>query len=324
MHILSHKFVRVDKKMWVCVPQSYHPINMGVLSEGDSSFNLSNYVSEGTPGSGFFMHQTESRSYHKYCLALQAAERPSYWKMLTGKEFSFKKEIKRVDSAHAATLGNHETSQSILTKELILSSYRSCLDIIAVAEETNRVCDAVHRMAHIYTSDHRYSHVLHRYRRQLSLIEREVRATQLDLAKMYPAEMIDRYREVTAKFLVMAQKCRRIWDLTSPGQDGHRLAHVYFDNGIFDYMQVKGYISKMNTGRGETYYLLPEHILRARSTTDFELLPLNNISFMFHPVGDNVQSEVAIPELGLSFRFSKINEVKEFVDAINNYIATLQ
>lgn len=319
MSLLPIKIIRAHKGEWVWIQSYPMPSTLGVLNAADTNFNLSNYVSLGAPGFGFYVHSTDSHSYHNYYRDMRDESAYSYKKMLLGKNFSFSKAIKEVKKLYDEEQKKSHDDGTKLSKDQILYSYMNCLKVTERAEYEERVYMALRHKSRMFGSNRRLQESSGHHRRVMSSMEHEMRTAQIDLTTIYSPEQLERYKNVGSAFEEMFMSCRRIWDLTTHNVEGHHHAHVYFDMGVFDFIQVPGYFPLMNDGRGVHYFILPEHIVVARSATDFDMVPLKKVSFIFHIARTEPQSEFTVPELGLSFRFSKFEKIKDFVETINAY-----
>ncbi|MBP9990888.1 MAG: hypothetical protein KBT45_05620 [Bacteroidales bacterium] len=323
MSLFPQKLIRAHGGELVFI-QSF-PMNsmLGVLNASDTNYNLSNYISLGYPGMGFYVHSTDSHSYHNYCRDMREASAPSYKKMLKNKNFSYSKTRKEAKRLYNLESAKTQTDNTKISKDQILYSYINCLKVAERAEYEERVYLALRKKSRLFGSNRKLQDSSQHHRRVMASMAHEMRTAQIDLTTIYSPELLERYHKMASAFESMFKCCRRIWDLTTHNVEGHHHAHVYFDMGVFDFVQIPGYVPLMNDGKGVHYFIMPEHIVVARTATDFDMVPLKDVSFIFHIARTEPQSEFAVPELGLSFRFSKFDPIKDFVEEINRYKETL-
>lgn len=305
MKILPFKLKRLYDGKWIFVSQYFRYSDFGISRIGEHNFHVSQYIPSKTPGTGFYAHISESSSYQHFCRTRQKLTKQSYWRLLTGQDFSFSREIKLVEQALAST------SDSM--RKRMFETYRNCLFLAREAEEVERIVIALRKKIHNHHS-HRYSHALKHYKHRMLSLEHEIDNIRFNLKEYCDDELLKRYSTMAQAFGEMTH-CRRVWDLTTPGKHGQKHAQVFFDMANFNYILSSCYLPLMRDAQGNEFYILPDVLLKVRSSVDFESIPLKDLSILFHPVGDGVQSEFNIPELGLSFRFSSTDRVTKFVEA---------
>lgn len=307
MKILPYKINRVYDDTWVVVSQHFKYSDFGVSRNEDHGFHVVQYVPSPVAGTGFYSHTSESSSYQRFCRNEQSKIHTNYWTLLTGKEFSFKKELKKVERAMGET-------DNPMCKRLF-ETYRNCLLMGSEAEKTSRYIDALRRSIHGH-HNHKHSHALKHYKHQLLNLEREIDNIRFDVRDYCDEERYEKFQTMAKAFADLC-KCRRIWDLTTPGRHGQGYKQVFFDMGTFNYIYSPDYLPMIRDGRGGHYYIFPDAIIRYRSSVDFDMVKLSDISVITHPVGDGVQSEMNFPEIGLSFRFSSTERVGKLTKALH-------
>lgn len=294
--------------MRIPVSQYFSYNTFGILGNYDAKYHYVKYVCTGTVGTGFFIRDTESQSYNEFVKEQRKITKRSYWKMLFGKEFSFKKEIARVNSALT------ETNDPL--RRRIFDSYLNCLTLASNEEVIERIADGLRKKLHGRPNS-KYSSPLKHYKNRIQGLEHEIRLTQVNVKDLCTEEQLEAYGGMVMAF---RETCtvRRIWDLSVPGKDGHRHKQVFWDLGVFDFIQSPWYLPVMRDGNGLCYYWLPTCVIKARTSVDFDILPYSSLSMMHHPVGDGTQSDINLPEMGIAFRFSNIEKVEGFYKAFIN------
>lgn len=305
MPLLPKKLVRLynGKRILVSNHVNY-PVEMSASME-KSALGVGHFIPSPVFGTGFYMHMTESSSYTKYCFQQQQRVRHSYWRLLLGKEFSVKKEVARIESV---TIDQQDN-----LRNRILESYRNSLLVADQLDNASRIVVELRRIVHKY-HNRGYSSLLKHYKHEVSSIEHRLKNVQFKLSDNYDAKQIELYNTLCDVFIELT-KCRRIWDINAPGSEGEAHAKVFFDMSMFDFITSSKGIPMLRTGRGKAYFLLPDCFIKADSSVDFETIPLSTLSILSHLVGDGVQSEIHIPELSLSFRFSSIRRADAFVQS---------
>ena len=108
-----------------------------------------------------------------------------------------------------------------------------------------------------------------------------------------------------------------------------------FDMGVFDYIRCEDYLPMMRDVNGTVYYILPDVLVVARGTVDFDLVPLKTLTVvsqelsieeptesMMNRIGD-AASMIKIPELNLDYYFNHVHPVVDFVNALDRMKETL-
>lgn len=307
MKILPKKLMRVSDRVVIPVSQYFAYSTFGVLGNYVNQYHYINFLCDGTVGTGFFVRDTESQSYQDFCREFRKKIKPNYWRFVTGREFSFKKEMKRVHDALT------ETDDPI--RRRILDTYFNCLTIAKDEEVMERIVASL-RYYIKGRPNKKLTGPLKHYKNRIAALEHEIRLTQLNVKDSCNEEQHERFGQMARAFNEMCS-VRRIWDLSVPGKDGHRHKQIFWDLGMFDFIQSAWYLPMMRDGKGMKYFILPTYLIRVRSSVDFDLIPLSKISMLFHPVGDGTQADINIPELGLAFRFSNIAKVESFHKAFD-------
>lgn len=303
---------------------------------------IGQFVVEGTPGTGFFIRNTESHSYRRFVSACRKKNEQSVWTLLSGKEPDFEKEYKRVEQAYA-TVDNEK-------KQRILSYYQNVIALAKDEELLQRIVRAVKdKMGH--RPNKRLVSVLTHYKSSIAGMERDVRAAQLNYANIMTDEQKKDWKKVVEAFHMLVDS-RRIWSVFSQGGEP-AYQQVFFDMGIFDYVQSPGDTPVIRDHRDKRFYIYPDGIVAARSSVDFDFYGLGDYSVQFNVVdistlavrpkfnshkhkhkGNShtdalstlygttraqVVGELYIPELDLRFFVNHTGPAEDFFKAFNDY-----
>lgn len=267
--------MKVATDMRVLVSNHYKPTGFAIRGKYDIAYKSGQFIETDGPGTGFFVRNSSSHAYRDFVKSIARSNRQSYWKMLLGKEFSFDDEIA------AASEALRQAGDGV--KNLILEGYVNTLPYAKEAELGERIIrgikDRSHRHKHHLNSYQ--TGVLTSYKSRVAKLGHDVRKIQLHISQICPEERYNRFCDVVKAFSNAASS-HRIWhvqDNDLHANTRHEL--VYFDLGIFDFFQTPMSTPMMRTTTGETYYLYPDFILRARKTTDFDIIPLKEVNFIY-------------------------------------------
>ena len=231
------------------------------------------YVCEGAPGTGFFIRNTESHSYARFVSACRKKNDQSFFTLLFGREPSFDKEYKRVDAAFSRI--DDEKSRSIL------SAYQNVLGLAKEEELLQRIVRAVKdKMGH--KPNKRLTSVLTHYKSSIASLERDARSAQLNYSNLLGEEQAAEWIKVVETFHLLVN-ARRVWAVFNDnGNPAYQ--QVFFDMGIFDYIQQPGDTPVMRDQREVHYYLYPDDIVAARSSVDFDFVEWKDVEVQFNVV----------------------------------------
>ena len=231
------------------------------------------YVCAGTPGTGFFIRNTESHSYQRFVTACRKRNEQNLLTLLLGKEPNFDKEYKRVDAAFANITDEN--------KRRILSCYQNVLGLAKEEEMLQRIVRAVKdKMGH--KPNKRLTSVLTHYKSSIASLERDVRSAQYNYANHLSEEQAAEWHKVIEAFHLLVES-RRVWAVYNEnGAPAYQ--QVFFDMGIFDYIQSPGDTPVMRDEDGKCYYIYPDGIVAARSSVDFDFHEMKNVDIQFNVV----------------------------------------
>lgn len=298
----------VAEDLRVPVSRHFYYSIFGVRGRYDHQAHNNNFVCDSTPGTGFFVRNSESHSYHRYVNSIRNSQKQNIFTLLFHKEPNFDRENARVDAAFANVKNDEERH--------ILSSYQNVLGLAKEEELLQRIVRAIKDKMGRHSNKEMVS-ILSHYKSSIASLERDVRSSQLNFNILLTEEQKVEWAKVIEAFHLLVES-RRVWSVyledSTPSYQ-----QVFFDMGIFDYIQVPGDIPIMRDYKGLHYYLLPSGMVVARSSVDFD----------FHPWKDNdVQfSVVDISTLAVRPQFNshkshkkKHNKVK--TDALSTLYGT--
>ena len=110
---------------------------------------------------------------------------------------------------------------------------------------------------------------------------------------------------------------------------------MFLDLGIFDFIKSPVDTPVFRTNKGETFYLYPNYVIRARSAVDFDIIPLTEVEFICNEanlanaadsvasVAGDIATILMAPALGLTYYFTHFKVIAAFTKEINEYIRTL-
>ena len=318
MAIFPSKRVKVTEGLYIRRSNHFYYTDFGVRDGAERHYSGRRYINTGVPGTGFMERESESHSYHKFVRTHTRLEKPNYWRMLFGKEPSYVKEHQLARTALASAEGG-------LKREL-LDCYVNALSVGRNAEKIERVVRGVKdKMGH--KSNKFMVSVISHYKSKLSQLGHDMSAVEFHLKNHYSPEVMEAYNKMVDAF-VKVTSCRRIWHQNDK-KKGEYL-QVFFDLGIFDFIRSESYLPLMRDSDGLMYYILPDSIIVARSSVDFDVKPIKNMTIVSQELAieetiDQVSSQlgdaasmIRIPELNLTFYFNHVRPIVEFVRTIDN------
>ena len=271
MNILPKSYHRLSKNLGAWVSNYYQPSQFGIRGRFVEGYRIGQYVEMDAPGTGFFARNSSSHTYRTFVRMQVKKRKSNYWKLLTGRQFSFDKEMKRATEVMTTTENDGQRR--------ILETYVNVLAKAREAEYLARAVTAVKRMVKSGTLRRYYSSILSSMKSKYARLDHEARSLELSLQDYYGQEALDSFVPVAQAF-AKASESHRIWHIDGQGE-GSAAHQVFFDLGIFDYIQSPTLTPLMRDSHGNKYFIYPEHIIVARSTTDFDILSLKDLSFIF-------------------------------------------
>ena len=288
MKLLPKSRKKVAKGLSVWVSNHYTPTLFGIRGKYESSYKSGQYVECGSPGTGFFVRNSSSRTYKAFCQGERAKLTPNYFDLVRGKEFSFDKEIARVEAVQ---------SQGGLNKykEIILESYVNVLPLAKEAEEAERIVAAIKELSHRRHHLSSYqTHVMSSFKSRVARLGHDVRDIQLNITNLCNEERMKGFEDVVISFSQLAA-CHRIWSVRESlsGLESS-FAQVYFDLGIFDFIQAPLMTPLMRDAEGRRCFIYPDFIVRSYDAVDFEVFELKDLNFLYREVPYDMVSNMVI------------------------------
>lgn len=306
MPLLPKKRMQVVKGMTLWVSNHYVPTIFGIRGHYETAYKSGQYVEMGSPGTGFFARQSTSKAYKEYYKTeLAKQKKPRYWDLLFGKEFSFDKEIGRATQALRAT--------SDEDKAHVLESYVNVLPLAKEAELCERAVQAIKELGHRRHRLTSYqSHVISNFKSRIAHLGHDVRDLQLSVPAMCGEDRFRQFSHVVIAFSELASS-HRIWHAREAYERSESaFVQVYFDLGIFDYIQSPLMTPLMRDSIGQRFFLYPDYLIVSRDGVDFDLYRLDEVDFLFREVpydmiSSMVLSSYADSDTGASSRMSGVH-----------------
>ncbi len=323
MKLFPKKRVRVADGLHLFISNHFVYTDFGIRDLDEMRYSGRRFVMSDAPGTGFIVRITESHSYNRFVRSVRARHKTNYLRLLLGLEPDFDRII---------DAGNKALSQGgdRYRKEL-LECYVNALSVARTEEYTERVIRGIKDSMH-YRHNKFLSSVLNHYKNKVRQLEHDMMSVVWQVKDHCSAETYAAYREMVDAFSRVAAS-RRVWFFDKSKQKSY--TQVFFDMGVFDFIHSEGYLPMMRTPRGVTYYLLPDVVIVARSSTDFELVPLKTLTVvcqelaieettesMVGRLGD-AASMIRIPEFDLTYFFYHVRPVVNFVNALEKLKETL-
>ena len=323
MTIFPYKRVKVTEGLYIKRSEHFFYSDFGVRDTGTHGHSGRRYICTGVPGTGFIERESESHSYHLFVRRLLALQKPSYWRLLLGKEPSYKKELARAQAA----LAKAKEPQ----KRQILDCYVNALHLGATEERIERIQRGIKdKMGH--RSNKFMVSVMSHYKNKINQLGHDMRSVQLNVKDTCTPEQYEAYLKMCEAFEKVAA-CRRVWFADENTREVYQ--QVFFDMGVFDFIRADSFLPILRDSRGVTYYMLPTHLLVARDTVDFDLVPLKDLTIVCQELAiqettevissrlGDAASMVRIPSLNLTWYFNHVRPIMHFVGAYEELQKTL-
>lgn len=344
MKLFSYKRKTVAEGLRVPVSRHYFYSTFGVRGRYATIDQLGTFVTLDTPGTGFFAHASDSHSYQHFVAECRKKQKQNFWTLITHKEPNYAREQHLVESVLNKTDDVH--------KKIILEHYLNCLIIGKEAEEMERIIRAVKdKMKRSRKSYH--TSVISHYKSQIATLEHDISASRLNVKDGMDESTLKLWETVVDKFEVVVN-ARRLWSVEAGGTHVPDVYHqVFADMGVFDFINSPFDTPIIRDHRNNTYYLFPKALIRARSSVDFDIIPLDTLTFQFVSVDINtlvnyktnapkhkknghgkphdavsnlygmchgqLVGEIYVPEIDLRLLCNRKESAEEFVRAINDF-----
>ena len=280
MSIFPYSRMSVGKGRRVWVYNPYTPTTFGIRGKYESVYRTEQYIEDRTPGTGFFVRQSSSQAYRSFVIQQARRSRPSYLRMLLGKDFSFSREIVRAESAAG--------DASSEMRRRILEAYANCLRMGQEVELNERVMIGIKgRSRHL---SHDQKSAMSRYKSSSAEKNHDVRSVQLHTTDFCSEERYRQFRDVVKAF-ANAAASHRLW---SEYRDGSEVTmhQVFFDLGIFDFIQAPLMTPMLRDAWGRNYFLYPDFMVCSRDAVDFDVIDLRSLTFDYQEVAYDLFNSV--------------------------------
>ena len=316
MKILPKKRVRVSEGLYVWISNHFTYSDFGVRDSGEMRYYGRRYINLGSPGTGFIERESESHSYHEFVRDAIAKQKPSYWKMVTGREPDFKREIAAVEQALEGAEG---------LRRRILDAYLNALRIHRTEERMERIVRGIKDKIGHHSNKYLVS-VMSHFKNKIAQLSHDMDSVEVHVSSLCSPEQYAAYLEMVEAFTHVAS-CRRVWHYNEAKRAKYN--SVFFDLGIFDFIRSESYLPLMRDSHGTLYYLLPQEMLVVRSSVDFDVVPYSSLSIVSQELAveepiemlssrlGDAASMIRIPELDLTFYFNHVRAVLLFEEAWN-------
>lgn len=265
--------VTVAEGLRLPVSRHFHYSTFAVRGRHESGTHLSMFVVEGTPGTGFFVRNSESHSYRRFVVESQKKNQQSFLTLLLRKEPDFEREYKRVNEAFGKVKNEQERR--------ILSCYQNVLGLARDEEQLQRIVRAIKDRIEDKPSKSLVS-VLSHYKSSIASLEHDAAAAQLSYGRLLDEEQLAAWGKVVDAFHLIVES-RRVWSVfTEDGKPAYK--QVFFDMGVFDYIKSPGETPVMRDYNGVHYYLYPDGMVVGRSSVDFDFHAWNTLDVNFSVV----------------------------------------
>lgn len=317
MKILPYKRIKVTEGLYIMQSQHFYYTEFGVRDFEERRYTSNRYVNTGTPGTGFIEREIESHGYHDFVRSFTNKQQPNYWRLLTGQEPSYEKELLRARKALS------EAEEPM--RRRILEAYVNALGVGQMEEQLERVVEGIKVKIGNHSSKFLVS-VLSHYKIRIKKLEADMRSVALNVRDMCTEEQYEAYKEVVETFSKVAEN-RRVWQYNEEAK--HRYEQVYFDMGIFDFIRSENYLPVLRDSRGREFYILPTVVVVAKSNVDFECVPLKDLTIVGQELSieepvevisqrlGDVSSMLRIPAYDVTWYFNHVRTLVKFVAAIN-------
>jgi len=266
--------------------------------------------------------------------------------LLLRKEPDFEKELQRAEQVMS-----HTTDKE---KKRILSIYYNVLTLAKEEELLQRIVRGIKdKMGHGHKS--MYSSILSHYKSSIATLEHDVASAQYNIKSDLTDEQMAAWEKLVDAFRDMAD-ARRVWSVyIEDSKEWYQ--QVFFDLGIFNYIQSPVDTPIMRDHKNQHYYLYPRGIVRSRTSTDFDIFSWKDIHVNFNVMDINtlavrpefsshlkrrhkkehqdaltalygythgsVVGELLFPELDLRFFVNHTEPVEKFVRSISAFMQTM-
>ena len=323
MKIFPKKRVKVAEGLHVWISNHFYYNDFGIRDAGEAHYSGRRFVLTGAPGTGFIERESESHSYHLFVRKHLARQKNSYTNLLFGREPNFEKSLAAANKALEQCTDKR--------KRDFIDCYVNALTVAAKEERMERVVRGIKdKMGH--HSNKFMVSVMSHYKNKMRQLEHDIISVIYHVKDHCSPETYAAYEKVVDLFTHVAS-CRRVWYYDPMRRDSY--SQVFFDLGVFDYIRSEKFLPLMRDPNGVCYYLLPDCMIVARGSLDFDVVPLKDLTVvsqelaieepneaLLGQMGD-AASMIKIPEFNLNCYFTHVRVVVDLVRALDQLKATL-
>ena len=341
--MFTTKRIRVAEKLRVKVSRHFHYTSFGVRDRHDTGTMSGAFINSPYPGSGFFVHQSESRTYLTFVKEQKKLLQQSFGTLFWHKEPNFNKTIKSVKKVL-------DKGKSCPVCQQVLSAYYNVLPLAKDEEQMARYMRGLKNKVKKAPASKYHSSVLTLYKSRVATLYHSVEGTQLNIAQHLDEAQLQQWGKVVEAFSGLCS-LRRVWHVVEKG-DKTSYNQVFFDLGIFNYIQSPFDTPLMRDSQVNNHYLYPQGMICARSNTDFTFIPMNELDMETAVVDLNSLSPVSLnntikrnsaigslfatttkdmtvgqltfPKQGLTFYFNRVSPVQEFARLVQEFRSQCQ
>ncbi|MDR2116861.1 MAG: DUF4236 domain-containing protein, partial [Planctomycetaceae bacterium] len=174
------------------------------------------------------------------------------------------------------------------TRKTILQNYISCMELNKKAAETEAIIEALkEKIAEknkpgLEKQLEKYESGLFEISKELEKVQIDVDADLDDVEKWQYSKLCERFEKLISseKIWIITSSVRNT-ELKSSAEISVERKVVNFDTGVFNYIKSFFDIPMFRDWQGDIYYIYPQYIIKARSSFDFEVFPLETIDFEY-------------------------------------------
>lgn len=345
---IFHHHYWVNEDLRVPASRHYFPSTFGVRQRHDArTAEYGEYICTGMPGTGFFVHATDSHSYHNFVRQMRDDSKPSFSNMLHGKEPNYSREIKTVTKALA--------SESDAGRKHVLDNYANCLAIGQQAEMLQRLHAGVKNKVGQHLGKGAVSIITH-LKSQIATLQHDMQSAEINPLEALNEEQRQQWQTLTDAFRNFMTS-RRLFSIEKNAKSGEtEYNQVFADMGIFNFIWMSTDTPLLRDAKGNTYYFYPKGIIKAKSNVDFEVCFDDKLTVEYHPVdvssllpntsininslkhhknANDLVSELygvskhgqmaylTIPKMGLTLLCSKLEYAKRLADAMTAMLQSM-
>lgn len=217
---------------------------------------------------------------------------------------------------NAAKYAETQTEEPI--KKEILISYVKCLEISKSIEEKEAIIEALKKKTRGNTSS-KYHSLFVSQDKELATLQDELVANRIDVDKSLDENTLNGYSLLCESFEKLMD-CEKIWiinlkipnsELKSSAAALVQKTEVSFETGVFNFIKSEYNTPILKDSDNLKYYIYPEYVIKARSSTSFDIININDVKLQYAPVRfietDSVPSDSEI----IDYTYEYVNKSGE-------------